>query len=270
MNENGIARCHRIGERSGLVSLKGQYAADNESRVTRRMTNDVEPTTGGDGDVRVSFDTTEWWNLHECCVRWTGRSGRWLIDLLPWFMDENGQIFVLAKKDFPRPIINAQNQNKHLNRANYSGYLTEPISAIADLGLRNADWSEPTALASGLLANIQKILAERANLSNNEILEISEPNFYFPSAGGIDERVESFLVQIAPFEKPPQVIENYTPFTGAGVVRATGGGARSRVHGDHHGEPCPRGRAAGAWWCPRPHPVGAGALPDPRRLEAGR
>ena len=138
------------------------------------------------------------------------------IDLLPWFIDENAQIFVLAKKDFPRPIINAQNQHEHLNRANYSGYLTEPISAIADLGWRMADFQ---SLKTEDLKPIFEILEARANLKSDEILEISEPNFYFPSAGGIDERVESFLVQIAPFEKPPQLIENYTPFTGAGVVR---------------------------------------------------
>lgn len=131
------------------------------------------------------------------------------IDLLPWFETENGQIFVLAKKDFPRPIVNAQNARKNLNRANYSGYLTEPISAIADCGLQTAD----------LQKEIFEILEERGNIKNAEILEIGEPNFYFTSAGGIDERVESFLVKIAPVEKEPQMIENYTKFKSAGFVR---------------------------------------------------
>lgn len=131
------------------------------------------------------------------------------IDLLPWFEAENGQIFVLAKKDFPRPIVNAQNEKKNLNRANYSGYLTEPISAIAEYGTRNAD----------LQKQIFEILEERANVKNDEILEISEPRFYFTSAGGIDERVESFTVKIAAFDKPPREIENYTKFKSAGFVR---------------------------------------------------
>ena len=132
------------------------------------------------------------------------------IDLLPWFEAENGQLFVLAKKDFPRPIVNAQTNRKNLNRANYSGYLTEPISAIM---------SEPPALAGGLDAEVREILSKRANLNTEEILEISEPNFYFTSAGGIDERVESFLVKIEPFDKPPQTTENYTKFNSAGFVR---------------------------------------------------
>ncbi len=134
------------------------------------------------------------------------------IDLLPWFESKNGQLFVLAKKDFPRPVVNAQTAKKNLNRAEFSGYLTEPISAIADL-------SEPPAVAGGLNDAIQNILSERANLAAAEILEIGEPNFYFTSAGGIDERVESFLVKITPFEKPPHEIENYTKFASAGIVR---------------------------------------------------
>jgi SAM-dependent methyltransferase len=132
------------------------------------------------------------------------------IDLLPWFEAENGQLFVLAKKDFPRPIVNANSVRKNLNRANYSGYLTEPISAIM---------SEPSAIAGSFNVAIKEVLGKRANLSEDEILEISAPVFYFTSAGGIDERVESFLVKIAPFEKPPQMIENYTPFASAGFVR---------------------------------------------------
>jgi hypothetical protein len=63
------------------------------------------------------------------------------------------------------------------------------------------------------------VLQIRANLDEKDILQISEPNFYFTSAGGIDEQVESFLVQIKPWEREPCLIENYTPFTSAGCVR---------------------------------------------------
>ena len=131
------------------------------------------------------------------------------VDLLPWFESENGQVFILAKKDFPRPIVNAQNERKNLNRANYSGYLTEPISAIWDSGFGISDVQN----------NISTILEERGNIAEKEILEVSKPAIYFTSPGGIDERVESFLVEIKPFEREPQEIENYTKFKSAGVVR---------------------------------------------------
>jgi ubiquinone/menaquinone biosynthesis C-methylase UbiE len=130
-------------------------------------------------------------------------------DLLPWFIETDGQIFILAKKDFPRPIVNAQRREKHLSRANYSGYLTEPITAIADSGLRDED----------LEKQILEILSERAGLTAEDVLSISEPTFCFPSPGGVDEQVRSFLVEIKPWEREPFAIENYSPFTSAGVVR---------------------------------------------------
>lgn len=147
------------------------------------------------------------------------------IDLLPWFESENGQIFVLAKKDFPRPIVNAQTERKNLNRAEFSGYLTEPISAI--INLRDAEVQRDfdnnledfETKNSASLRLCGEILSERANISEDEILEISAPAFYFTSAGGIDERVESFLVKIENWKNEPHAIENYTQFQSAGVVR---------------------------------------------------
>jgi len=139
------------------------------------------------------------------------------IDLLPWFETENGQIFVLAKKDFPRPIVNAQEATgKNLNRARFSGYLTEPISAVASdkFGLANFQY-----LKTNDQTPVFDILAERANILGSEILAIGEAQTYFPSAGGLDEYVESFLVKIVPFDNEPQEIENYTRFQSAGVVR---------------------------------------------------
>ena len=136
------------------------------------------------------------------------------IDLLPWFEAENGQLFVLAKKDFPRPIVNAQKNLKNLNRANYSGYLTEPLSATVP-----GPKSQVPNPRSQVPGPISEILSERANLSADEILEIGAPAFYFTSAGGIDERVESFLVKIKDWNNEPQTIENYTKFKSAGCVR---------------------------------------------------
>ena len=136
------------------------------------------------------------------------------IDLLPWFETGNGQLFVLAKKDFPRPVVNALKPQKNLNRANYSGYLTEPLSAIVP-----SPKSQVPSSKFQVPSLVREILAGRANLKVEEILEIGEPQFYFTSAGGIDERVESFLVKISDWNKPPQAIENYTEFKSAGVVR---------------------------------------------------
>lgn len=148
------------------------------------------------------------------------------IDLLPWFETANGQIFVLAKKDFPRPLVNAESARKNLNRANFSGYLSEPVSAIVyhrDTETQRNPESvrrDQNSLQNSVSLRLcGEILSERANISADEILDISAPQFYFTSAGGIDERVESFLVEIKDWNKPPQKIENYTKFKSAGFVR---------------------------------------------------
>lgn len=130
------------------------------------------------------------------------------IDVLPWF-DRDNQIFVLAKKNFPRPLLNACPDQPNLHRANYSGYLTEPISAILDCGNRQ----------SGLAEEVRSILQSRAGLQAEDVLEIGEPQFYYTSPGGIDELVQSFLIRISGWDREPQKIENYTKFADAGAVR---------------------------------------------------
>lgn len=135
------------------------------------------------------------------------------LDLVPWFKTETGQLFIVAKKDFPRPVVNADPGSVHLNRANYSGYLTEPISAIIAVP-ENADEQR-----SELRKAIAEVLEKRAGISADEILGIDDAAFYFPSAGAIDERVESHLIKIPAWRAEPFEIENYTPFSTAGVVR---------------------------------------------------
>src|SRR5262245_4489341 len=127
------------------------------------------------------------------------------IDLLPWF-DYGGQIFVLAKKDFPRPIVNAASDQPGLEGAALSGYITEPISAIVE----ERDRSEDT---------VKRILLERARLAADEIIQVSPEFKYFTSPGGVDELVTSQHVQIAAEHRPHVDISNYPGFTSAGFVR---------------------------------------------------
>lgn len=127
------------------------------------------------------------------------------IDILPWF-ESNGQIFVFGKKDFPRPLVNACPEQKRLNHASLSGYITEPISAII----------EPTENAEEAVA---RILTERAGFAREDILEVGEPFSYYTSPGGVNERVRSYLVQVRPTPSLPASFPNYTSFRDAGTVR---------------------------------------------------
>ena len=126
------------------------------------------------------------------------------IDILPW-IDDDGQILVLAKKDFPRPLVNACAAQVRLAGASLSGYITEPISAIVE-GAPSTD-------------AIIDILRERANLSEADLISIGEPHAYFTSPGAINELVMASLIQLRSQPTFNSSSSNYTSFRSAGTVR---------------------------------------------------
>ncbi len=127
------------------------------------------------------------------------------IDVLPWF-ESNGQVFVFAKKDFPRPIVNACKDQTRLNHASFSGYITEPISAIV----------EATQNFEELVAGVLK---DRASFVRKDVLDVGEPFSYYTSPGGVNERVISYSVQVLPPLSSSIPFPNYTQFKDAGTVR---------------------------------------------------
>ena len=126
------------------------------------------------------------------------------IDVVPWF-ESAGQVFVFAKKDFPRPVLNACADQPRLNRATYSGYVTEPISAIVDA--EEDDEQE-----------VCRVLRERAGLVAEDVVNVGGRFSYYTSPGGVNELVTSRLVEIRP-RRTNFSFPNYTPFTDAGTVR---------------------------------------------------
>ncbi len=126
------------------------------------------------------------------------------LDVVPWFASA-GQVFVFAKKDFPRPVVNACAEQPRLNAATFSGYITEPISAIV-------------AAADEPRTEVGRILQERAGFGPEDIINIDEEFSYYTSPGGVNERVVSRLVEVRP-RATPFSFPNYTPFTDAGTVR---------------------------------------------------
>ena len=111
------------------------------------------------------------------------RPGRTL-DIVPWFR-RDGQVLVLAKQGFPRPIVVADPGRPNPTGAQWSGYLTEPIAAI-------------TSTDQEMAAAVRQILIERAGMSADRIRAIAAPCRYATSPGGIDEIVTAVLVEISP------------------------------------------------------------------------
>jgi len=94
-----------------------------------------------------------------------------------------------------------------LNSSTFSGYITEPISAIVS----TSDLSEKS---------VNEILAERGGFTDDHIVGIAEPFTYYTSPGGINERVLSRLVEVTPKPEFSIRFPNYTPFKDAGTVRS--------------------------------------------------
>lgn len=130
---------------------------------------------------------------------------RQTVDLVPWFED-GGQVFVYAKKGFPRPVANACAGQPRPSRSAISGYITEPVSAIVDSG------EEPDAAAL-------RVLAERAGFGPGDVVGLGAPFGYFTSPGGVNERVAARLVEVRPRPPGAAAVANYTRFRDSGTVR---------------------------------------------------
>jgi len=126
------------------------------------------------------------------------------IDVLPW-IDGDGQILVLAKKDFPRPLVNACSEQVRIAGASLSGYITEPISAIVE--------------GPSFNDAVMRVLLERTNLSEADLISIGEAHSYYTSPGAINELVMACLVQVRPQASVSSSSPNYTSFKSAGTVR---------------------------------------------------
>ena len=126
------------------------------------------------------------------------------IDVLPWF-ESAGQLFVVAKKDFPRPVINASPERARLDSAHHSGYVTEPIGAIVD---ERGDEEQ----------EVRRVLRERAGFDAEEVVRVGGRFSYYTSPGGVNELVASRLAEVRP-RRIDLSFPNYTPFTDAGTVR---------------------------------------------------
>ncbi|MCA9793219.1 MAG: methyltransferase domain-containing protein, partial [Candidatus Eremiobacteraeota bacterium] len=125
------------------------------------------------------------------------------IDILPFYR-EGDELFVLARRSYPRPIPTAEPDNL-LNCAARVGYFSEPLTAIQT--------DQPLGQTA------EELLATWADIGPEQILACWEGAHYFPSPGGIQEEVRSLLVEIS---GPPDFRPNpdLTPFSTAGLLRS--------------------------------------------------
>lgn len=102
------------------------------------------------------------------------------LDVVPYTIAKD-QLFVMSRKSYPRPILTAKLAVQHLNGANTSGYITEPISLM---------------MRPGPTAGSERIVEEFARTRLGAIKSIQAGSDYFPSAGFLREQVLPYLVEV--------------------------------------------------------------------------
>lgn len=131
-----------------------------------------------------------------------------VIDILPYYKGIDGNFKVLAKHGYPRPIINQLDKADVIDKKCFSGYLTETLTSMKREG--------------SVHEFIVETLKNRARIDSESVKFIHHSLKFYTSPGGIDELVDSYLVEIV--HKGENEIQNifntYCGFTDAGEIRS--------------------------------------------------
>lgn len=125
------------------------------------------------------------------------------VDVLPWF-EADGDVFVIARKSYPRPILGALGHDS-LDGSTAAVYITEPLSVLQD--------DKP------LGQTVEEALSARASIASHEIHAFHPGGHYYPSPGGIQEEVRALHVQVDPVFVEKSV-GNLSGFSNSGQIRA--------------------------------------------------
>jgi len=130
------------------------------------------------------------------------------IDVLPWF-EQNGEISILAKQGYPRPIVNVPSATDLLDHSSSAGYLVEIINAVRITSEATIDETVARALRDRTQA---KPLESAAG-------KIQDRYTFFSSPGGVDEQIQLRLCAVSPVEDVGIPHQKYSSFSTSGAVR---------------------------------------------------
>ncbi|MCB0346494.1 MAG: class I SAM-dependent methyltransferase [Bdellovibrionales bacterium] len=134
------------------------------------------------------------------------------VDIVPWFT-KGKDLFVVCRQSYPRPILNALQGDTPLDGARTSGYINEPIVAV----------SSGPAGDSSEVQRIARMLETRSNIPADSIKEMNLGLVYYPSAGGINEQIQTYCVHL---NEPLDISYESTfssGFSASGNIRALHG-----------------------------------------------
>lgn len=126
------------------------------------------------------------------------------LDVVPFF-EEGGELYVLARMAYPRPILLTA---PTLDGSRSGGYVTEPLNVLQT--------DRP------LGQTLEEALRSDAGIEPGRIRKVLEGTTYYPSPGGILEEVTSALVEVEPvFEgKPLAARSGFNTSGRAGAIAA--------------------------------------------------
>lgn len=171
------------------------------------------------------------------------------LDFLPFFEDQ-GALFVLARRSYPRPILALRGEigpgvriAPLLGGVRAPHYVTEPLNVLED--------DKPAA------QTIEEALERRAGISADHIRRFYSGLTYYPSPGGVQEEVSSTWVEIEPayVSEPLAGISGFASSGRVGAIDAqqllraaqVGGLPDARLELNVYGLLARLGRSAGPW-----------------------
>ena len=108
------------------------------------------------------------------------RSGA-MDDIIPYTIDPDGQLYVLAKHGYPRPIVNTvPRQTPVLDQKNWSGHMIEALGLHGTYTFKKC----------------QQNFADKLNIPKESIVSDMQGLHYFPSPGISNEHVHSHFIKV--------------------------------------------------------------------------
>ncbi|MGC4114536.1 MAG: methyltransferase domain-containing protein [Myxococcales bacterium] len=127
------------------------------------------------------------------------------VDVIPWF-EEAGELFVVAKASYPRPILRAGRGEARLPCGSRpADYVAEPLNVLQT--------DKP------LGQTVEEALEQRAGIAPGRLKTFEVGPRYFPSPGGVQEEVRSVFVEIEPLFVQREV-PSTSGFSTSGRIRA--------------------------------------------------
>lgn len=127
------------------------------------------------------------------------------VDVLPWFR-QGGSVHVLARRGYPRPILGCNGRGTvSIDGTTPATYVTEPLNV--------------QRLDRPMGQTVEALLASFPDIGADAIVGFEPGSVYYPSPGGIQEEVESVLVEVRPVTTQAR-LDAASGFSTSGVVRA--------------------------------------------------